>query len=250
MDPHPTWNVGNIDLAALQQILPYVSAAIALWFVNMAFTGWLAARRGRDDGLWAVIAFLLGPIALAAIVIMPRRQPPDVFEGVPVAPDTYTGEWAALPAPAPAITVPQRLLAGLLAAGLGAAGAGLLAQFGALQGPEVLVIVGAGSGGIVGYVLSASLIEADRTKVIGIGVAAGVLVLSVAGLLFAVMNGLRGLMTGTVGIEAIPFAVVVAVLYPIIYALFGQGVLAVSISGAAIWAAATHLVLRRRVATP
>jgi hypothetical protein len=245
VDPHPTW-FGPTDLGALAELTPYAAAAFTLWFVNMAVTGWLAGRRGRDDGLWTFIALILGPIALVAVAILPPRPKPEVLDGLPVAPATYSGEWPVLSAPPPAITQAQRLLGASLGAGVGAMGAGILVGLGNLAAIEAHLIVGAASGFIVGYVLSNWLIEADRTKVIGVGAAAGVLVLSVAGLLIAIVNGLRGLLTGAMGIEVIPFALVVAVLYPITYALFAQGVLAVSISGAAIWAAATYRLLRLR----
>ena len=54
----------------------------------MALTGWLAGRRGRDDGLWAVIGLLFGPLAVAALLILPRRHGPDPLEGMPETPAT------------------------------------------------------------------------------------------------------------------------------------------------------------------
>lgn len=240
------------DLGALKEIVPYLFAILALWFTNMALTGWVARRRGRDDGLWAVVAFLLGPVALA-VVLLPRREQRDVLEGSPVTPQSYTGEWPLLTAPAPSITQAQRLLAALLGAGIGGAGAGVLATFGALQPVEVHLVIGAASGAILGYVLSGALLEADRMKLIGISVGAGFLVLSLAGLMIGLANAIPRVATGATGIEAIPLVLVTAPLYPIIFALFGQGVLAVSIGGATIWTAATHLMLRQRapgVATP
>ena len=239
------WNGRMEDLGALQELAPLFFGILLLWFLNMAATGWLARRRGRDDGLWAVIAFLLGPIALVAVALMPRRQPPDPFDGLPEASVTYTGEWPVLDVPTPPITPAQRLLGALLGAGVGAAGAAVIAGVGALQPIELYLSVGAASGGILGYVLSRFLIEADRTKVIGVGVGAGILVLSVAALLIGVASALRSIAAGETGIMALPLVLVTAALYPIVLALFAQGVLAVSITGAAIWAAATHLLLRR-----
>jgi hypothetical protein len=244
------WNGRMEDLGALAKLAPIFGAVLLLWFLNMAVTGWLARRRGRDDGLWAVLAFFLGPIALVAVILLPRRSPPDPFEGLPETPTTYTGEWPVLDVAPPSITPAQRLLGALLGAGVGAAGAGVLAGSGAIQSIEVYIAVGAASGGILGYVLSSFLIEADRTRVIGVGVGAGVLVLSVAGLLIGVASALRSIAAGETGILALPLVLVTAPLYPIIVALFSQWVLAVSITGAAIWAAATHLLLRRLAGHP
>jgi hypothetical protein len=249
VNPRLDWG-GAPDLETLRDLLPFLpvlSVIIALWFTNMALTGWLAGRRGRNDGLWAVIAFFLGPIALVAVILMPQRVQPDPFEGLPKTPATYTGEWPVLDIPTPPITPTQRLLGAALGAGVGAAGAGIIAGFGALQPIEVYVAIGAASGGILGYVLASFLIEANRTKVIGVGVGAGILVLSMAGLLIGVVSGLRSIAAGETEILALPLVLVTAALYPIIVALFAQGVLAVSIAGAAIWAAATHLLLRPRV---
>lgn len=55
--------------------LVIVSVLVALWFVNMGLTGWLAGRKGRDSGNWALIAFVLGPIALVAILAVARKEP-------------------------------------------------------------------------------------------------------------------------------------------------------------------------------
>lgn len=121
----------------------------------------------------------------------------------------------------------------------------VIAGLGVLQPIEVYIAIGAASGGILGYLLSGFLVEADRTKVIGIAVGAGILVLSVAAFLIGVVAALRLIAAGEAGILSLPLALVTATLYPIVVAIFAQGVLAVSITGAAIWAAATHLMLRR-----
>lgn len=60
--------------------MPLLLAIFVLWFVNVALVGWLAARKGRDDGAWAFGALLLGPIALLAILALPRRLPPSPTE--------------------------------------------------------------------------------------------------------------------------------------------------------------------------
>ena len=51
------------------EIVATVSAFLIIWFANMALTGWLAGRRGREDGLWTVIALFFGPLALIAILL-------------------------------------------------------------------------------------------------------------------------------------------------------------------------------------
>ena len=52
---------------------PFITAVavfLVVWFSIMAVTGWLAGRRNREGGLWAAIAFFLGPIALLALLVM------------------------------------------------------------------------------------------------------------------------------------------------------------------------------------
>lgn len=74
MAPHPTW-VGDLEWEdLLSGGMPVVAALLGLWFANVALTGWLAGRRGRDDGLWAVLAVFLGPIALIAVLVLSRRR--------------------------------------------------------------------------------------------------------------------------------------------------------------------------------
>ena len=51
------------------------AVAIVAWLVIVGLTGWLALRRGRDDGLWAVIALFTGPVALVILFLLPRRAP-------------------------------------------------------------------------------------------------------------------------------------------------------------------------------
>lgn len=51
-----------------------VTVFLIVWFTIMAVTGWLAGRRNRDGGLWAAFAFIGGPIALLALLLLPRRE--------------------------------------------------------------------------------------------------------------------------------------------------------------------------------
>lgn len=60
----------------LMAFLPLVGAIVLGWFINMGVTGWLAGRKGRDGGLWVFGAIFLGPIALAIVLLAPRKPPP------------------------------------------------------------------------------------------------------------------------------------------------------------------------------
>jgi hypothetical protein len=53
----------------MNDAVPVIAAILVLWFVNIGVTGWLAERRGRDGGLWSVIAVFIGPLALLAVVL-------------------------------------------------------------------------------------------------------------------------------------------------------------------------------------
>jgi hypothetical protein len=55
------------------EFVALVAEILLVWFVIMAVTGWLARRRGRDGGLWAVVALFTGPFALAALLLKPRK---------------------------------------------------------------------------------------------------------------------------------------------------------------------------------
>lgn len=67
----------------LTPLMLSVGLFLLLWFVNVALTGKIASRKGRDDGAWAVAALFIGPIALIAVVLLPRNtkvktEPPPV----------------------------------------------------------------------------------------------------------------------------------------------------------------------------
>jgi biotin transporter BioY len=68
-----SWQVGPItteDAARLGPIVAAIFGVIAGWIIICAVTGWLAARKNRDSGLWTVLAFFTGPIALLAICLL------------------------------------------------------------------------------------------------------------------------------------------------------------------------------------
>ena len=232
------------DLRALEAIVPLAVTVLGTWFACMALTGWLAGRRGRADGLWTVLAIFSGPIALLAVLLLPRleRSPdPESFAGLPVV--TTAPEWPQLDPPSPAITVIERFLSAAAGAVIGGIGASVAASFAAVEGPAMLVLVGAASGAIVGYALSGSLIDADRTRVLGVGLLAGVLVISV----LALVTALAGALTGVddfVDLLVLPLALVGAALLPLVLLITGVGVFAVTLPGGIVWAFMTDWVIR------
>jgi hypothetical protein len=75
MAPQPFLPGGLPDLNdLLTGLIPAIAGILVLWFVNIALVGWLARRKAREDGLWAVIALFLGPIALLAILLASRKE--------------------------------------------------------------------------------------------------------------------------------------------------------------------------------
>jgi len=66
---------GGID-PAIAEFLAAVFVFLVAWFVIAGFTGWLAARRHRDGGLWVVIAIFGGPLALLAVLLLPAKPAP------------------------------------------------------------------------------------------------------------------------------------------------------------------------------
>lgn len=65
---------------------------LLLWFVNIGLTGKLAERKARDDGAWAVAAIFIGPIALIAVALLPRKVK-DTTEPPPVPSNDIRGGW-------------------------------------------------------------------------------------------------------------------------------------------------------------
>lgn len=217
-----------------------------LWFVNMAVTGWLAGRRGWNDGVWTVVAIFLGPIALLVVLVAPgSRERPRAREVV-LNPSgaTYTPGWPRVVEPAP-ITIIQRLLGGLLGALISGAGAGIVAASGNLQPIEGYVLIGVAAGNLSGYWLSGAVKDASRGMIVVLGVGACFLVLCVAGLLIGMANAVTALQAGNGGLELIPLYLVAAAVFPLISVLFYPSVIAVTVPAAVIWAAITQLVLHR-----
>jgi hypothetical protein len=254
---HWPWNGRIENLGALQALAPVFFGAILLWFANMALTGWLARRRGRDDGLWAVLAFFLGPVALLTLLIVPhsrlRRSAPDPTTAVPAsAPQwpTHADGWVRLEYPPPPITIEQRLFGALVGGALGGTGAGVLLMLGGQPLAWVEVILWAAAGGAAGYVLSGELIGATAAKLVGVGLAAAALAIVMAEVMVGVMGAIPDLSMGAVGVFSIMLAVGGSIVSPVLYAVYVTGPFAASLAGGIMWAAATHLVLRRGSAQP
>ena len=84
MAPSPIlWGIPDELQKLLAGWVPYAGIFFGLWFATIALTGWLARRRGRDDGLWAVAALFLGPIALVAVMLLPRVAPTELVSSEP-----------------------------------------------------------------------------------------------------------------------------------------------------------------------
>jgi hypothetical protein len=77
--PFPAGGLGGFDPAWVG-VIKVVGAGLLLYFINVALVGWLARRKGRDDGVWAVLALFLGPIALVAILLKAKQAPPPATE--------------------------------------------------------------------------------------------------------------------------------------------------------------------------
>ena len=54
------------------EVLVPIAAFLVVWFTIMALTGWLAGKRGRSSGDWALLALVLGPVALLLVLVLPR----------------------------------------------------------------------------------------------------------------------------------------------------------------------------------
>ena len=72
----PSLGDGSLESAAAANgpLITAVTVFLIVWFTIMAVTGWLAGRRNREGGLWAAFALLGGPIALLALLLLPRRD--------------------------------------------------------------------------------------------------------------------------------------------------------------------------------
>lgn len=244
MSPHP--GLPGLPARALADVLMVLGPVFLLWFANMAITGWLAGRRGWNDGVWTVVAIFLGPVALLAVLVAPgsRERPPAPEVVLNPSGATYTPGWPRVLEPAP-ITIVQRLLGGLVGSGMSGIGAGIVAASGDLQPIEGYVLIGVAAGNLSGYWLSGAVKDASRAMLVAFGVGAGFLVLCVAGLLIGIANALTALAAGNAGIELIPLYLVAAAVFPLVSVLFYPSVLAVTLPAAVIWAAVTQQVLHR-----
>ena len=69
-------SIGSGELDGLARLsgpfLTAVAVFLVAWFSIVALTGWLAGRRNRESGLWAAFALFTGPIALGALLLLPR----------------------------------------------------------------------------------------------------------------------------------------------------------------------------------
>ena len=244
MSPHP--GLPGLPARALADVLMILGPVFLLWFVNMAITGWLAGRRGWNDGLWTVVALFLGPIALLAVLVAPGSRERSPVPEVVLNPSraTYTPGWPRVDEPPP-ITIIQRVLGGMVGAAISGLGAGIVAASGDLQPIEGYVLIGVAAGNLSGYWLSGAVKDASRGMLVALGVGAGFLVLCVTGLLLGMANAVAAIQAGNAGLELIPLYLVAAAMFPLISVLFYPTVLAVTLPAAVIWAAVTQLVLHR-----
>lgn len=49
-------------------------AVLGVWTAQAALAGYAATRRGRSFNAWTVAGLLVGPIAIALALLMPRRR--------------------------------------------------------------------------------------------------------------------------------------------------------------------------------
>jgi hypothetical protein len=246
---HPS-NWGISDSIQLRAAVLAVGAFFLVWFVSMAITGLVARRQGRDDGLWAVLAFFLGPLALLVLLVAPRsslrRAARDPTTEIPTAAPAWRAHdkgWVELTY-GPSITLWQRLLGAVVGGALAGGLAGVLSLAGGDSTTSVAPVVWSMAGAVVGYVLSGALIDAEGGRVIGVGVVAGALAIAVAELLARLMGSMPDLSGGALAIFDIVLVAVSSILFPIVYALFAQGLLAAALVGGLIWATLTQWLLR------
>jgi hypothetical protein len=77
--PFPAGGLGSLD-PAWANVVQTVGLILLVYFVNVALVGVLARRKGRDDGVWAVLALFTGPIALITILLKKKQAPPPETE--------------------------------------------------------------------------------------------------------------------------------------------------------------------------
>lgn len=94
MPPQPNTSGFPRDLNDFLSLPMVIGALILLaWFVIVGLTGWLASRKGRDDGAWATLALFFGPIALIAIIVLPRKVKDTTEPPPPVPSNDMRGGW-------------------------------------------------------------------------------------------------------------------------------------------------------------
>lgn len=237
------------DLRQLEAIGYFVVTVFLVWFANTWLTGLLAERRGREGGLWTVLGIFLGPIALIALLLLPRlpRRNTDRGGSPELRDAVGTLDWPVLNAPAP-ITTQERVLTGVLGALIGAVGAGIIVGIGGVEAAAFRVLIGAAAAAVVGSRLADALLDTDRNGVIGRGLLAGLLVLFASSLMTAVVSSIGIVLTSDVGIDllvAYAAALFGALVYPFSLPITAPGVLLVALVAGVLWAAITRLALRQ-----
>ena len=236
----------GLDPRYFESVATTIAAIVVVWMTLIALTGWLASRRNWDDGLWAALALLTGPIALLIVALAPKRfTPPSKQNDVTYREAAAAPHWPVFPAREPRMTRRQRIVSSAMAALLGGAGAAFIA--GEMR-PVVLIVVGAGAvaAATVGRWLGPSLVASTTGWKAWVMLSTAAVSLSIAAVLTVAVLGVPAFVVGTGGIFEYVVYLAAAVFYPFVSAIFQPAPLVIAIAASGAWVIATSLLVNRR----
>lgn len=242
---------GGFDPRFLEAVLPTLTISIIGWFVLVAATGWLAGRRNWDDGLWALLALLTGPVAFVIVLLAPKAlSPATPFEGATFREAAAAPDWPVFPAREARMASRQRTISTLVAALLGAMGAA--AQVTDEVRLYAAVIIGAGgiAAAVVARWLAPSLVNASNLWRFWVALSTATLALSIAAVLTVAVVGAAGVLQRSVELVALPFYMAAAAFSPFVSALFEPAPFLIAIAVAGFWVVLTSALAARAPGAP
>ena len=242
---------GGFDTRSFESTLLTVTAILVVWFVLIGLTGWLAGRRNWDDGLWALLALLTGPIALLIVLLAPKRlSPPSTHTGATYREAAAAPDWPVFPEREARITRSQRRFSTAVAGLVGGSAARIVA--GDLQPIPVMltfVVAGTIATAMVGRWRAPTLVGATVVRTVWTVVVTAVVAMSISAFLTVAVTGVPVSVAGAHGPAEYSAYLGAAILYPVVSALIYPPPLLISIVAAAVWALATSLLVRQASAS-
>jgi hypothetical protein len=145
------------------------------------------------------------------------------------------------------LTFHVRLLGAFIAGALGAMLSAVIVLIVGLVPPGVIVATSSGVSALVGGWLAPKLVNADRVRMLAVGVVAGIAPVPLFGVMAAVVGIGQSVVEGRASIGELPNIIGALLLSPLVFvALFGVTSLVAFLPAGLVWAALTQRIVRSR----